>query len=45
MNAPTRPADGARPRTEVLWLNPACVAALDRARDNHQTPLFAGALA
>jgi DNA adenine methylase len=22
-------ADGARPRTEVLWLNPACVAALD----------------
>lgn len=23
-------ADGARPRTEVLWLNPACVAALDR---------------
>jgi hypothetical protein len=23
-------ADGARPRTEVLWLNPACAAALDR---------------
>ncbi len=23
-------ADGARPRTEVLWLNPACSAALDR---------------
>lgn len=22
-------ADGARPRTEVLWLNPACAAALD----------------
>jgi DNA adenine methylase len=32
-------ADGARPRTEVLWLNPACAAALDRAR-NHGT-LFA----
>ncbi len=25
-------ADGARERTEVLWLNPACVAALDRDR-------------
>lgn len=25
-------ADGARPRTEVLWLNPACAAALDRER-------------
>jgi DNA adenine methylase len=25
-------ADGARPRTEVLWLNPACVSALDRGR-------------
>jgi DNA adenine methylase len=23
-------ADGARPRVEVLWLNPACAAALDR---------------
>lgn len=23
-------ADGARPRTEVLWINPACAAALDR---------------
>jgi DNA adenine methylase len=23
-------ADGARPRVEVLWLNPACVASLDR---------------
>lgn len=23
-------ADGARPRTEVLWLNPACAAALDQ---------------
>lgn len=26
-------ADGARPRTEVLWLNPACVAALDAVAD------------
>lgn len=25
-------ADGARPRTEVLWLNPACTEALDRER-------------
>lgn len=25
-------ADGARKRTEVLWLNPACVEALDRER-------------
>jgi len=25
-------ADGARPRTERLWLNPACAAALDRER-------------
>lgn len=25
-------ADGARPRTEVLWLNPSCTAALDRER-------------
>lgn len=25
-------ADGARKRTEVLWLNPACVAALERDR-------------
>lgn len=30
-------ADGGRPRTEVLWLNPACAAALDR----HRAPLFA----
>ncbi len=29
-------ADGARPRTEVLWLNPACAAAIDR-----QSGLFA----
>jgi len=25
-------ADGARPRTEVLWLNSACVAALERSK-------------
>ncbi|RAI39095.1 DNA methyltransferase [Rhodoplanes roseus] len=25
-------ADGARPRTEVLWLNPACYDSLDRSR-------------
>lgn len=30
-------ADGARPRTEVLWLNPACRASLEAAR----MPLFA----
>lgn len=34
-------ADGARPRTEVLWLNPACSAALD-AREP-QGSLFSGA--
>lgn len=27
-------ADGARPRTEVLWINPACAAALDREKHN-----------
>lgn len=32
-------ADGARPRTEVLWLNPACAAALD----SHAMPLFSEA--
>jgi DNA adenine methylase len=31
-------ADGARKRTEVLWLNPACAAALDRQRSGG--PLF-----
>lgn len=36
-------ADGARERTEVLWLNPACAAALDRERAGAGTPLFAGA--
>lgn len=33
-------ADGARPRTEVLWLNRACVAALDALH----APLFARAV-
>jgi DNA adenine methylase len=31
-------ADGARARTEVVWLNPACVNAL--RRENYQHPLF-----
>lgn len=33
-------ADGAREREEVLWLNPACAAALDRVAGGHGTPLF-----
>lgn len=37
-------ADGARERREVLWLNPACVAALEAARHRRAggqgTPLF-----
>lgn len=34
-------ADGARDRTEVLWLNPACAAALDREkRAPHQMQLL-----
>lgn len=37
-------ADGARPRTEVLWINPACAAALDREHAGiGVTPLFSGA--
>lgn len=37
-------ADGARPRTEVLWINPAASAALDRqAAGIGVTPLFARA--
>lgn len=37
-------ADGARPRTEVLWINPAASEALDRERAGiGVTPLFAGA--
>ena len=35
-------ADGARERIEVLWLNPACCAALDARAAGHGTPLFAG---
>lgn len=34
-------ADGARPRIEVVWLNPVCAAALDRDRD--QRDLFSEA--
>lgn len=33
-------ADGARERIEVLWLNPACVAALDARAGGYGTPLF-----
>ena len=33
-------ADGARPRTEVLWLNPACAAALDAVGGGAGMPLF-----
>lgn len=33
-------ADGALEREEVLWLNPACSAALDRRAGGHGTPLF-----
>ncbi len=33
-------ADGARPRTEVLWLNPACLRALDE--DRAQLEIFGG---
>lgn len=37
-------ADGAREREEVLYLNPACAAALDAEAAGHGTPLFVGAL-
>jgi DNA adenine methylase len=33
-------ADGARERTEMLWLNPACSAALDRRAAGAGAPLF-----
>jgi DNA adenine methylase len=33
-------ADGARPRTEVLWLNPTCVVALEHERAGGDMPLF-----
>lgn len=36
-------ADGARERTEVLWINPAAAEALDRVRRGDSTPLFAEA--
>lgn len=38
-------ADGARKRTEVLWLNPACADALDSRARGAGTPLFAEASA
>lgn len=38
-------ADGARPRTEVLWINPAAADALKRRRAGGGMPLFAEALA
>lgn len=38
-------ADGARDRTEVLWINPVCSAALDAERGGAHTPLFASAVA
>jgi DNA adenine methylase len=34
-------ADGARPRTEVLWINPSAAEALRRRHGGHGTPLFA----
>ncbi len=33
-------ADGARPRTEVLWINPAAAAALEREHSGSGTPPF-----
>lgn len=33
-------ADGARERTEVLWINPACAAALEREKAGAGAPLF-----
>jgi DNA adenine methylase len=34
-------ADGARKRTEVLWINPAAAEGLDRVRRGHEFGLFA----
>ncbi len=34
-------ADGARSRTEVLWLNPSCCKALDLASEQASLPFFA----
>lgn len=36
-------ADGARPRTEVIWLNAACVAARAREAPQRELPMEAGA--
>lgn len=36
-------ADGAQKRTEIIWLNPACAAALDRQHAGDGTMLFGGA--
>ncbi len=36
-------ADGARPRTEILWLNPAAAATYDAEHQAQHMPLFAGA--
>lgn len=36
-------ADGARKRVEVVWLNPACSAALAREQHQHELPMEAGA--
>jgi DNA adenine methylase len=33
-------ADGAKPRIEVLWANPACHDALEKRRAGHCSPLF-----
>lgn len=33
-------ADGARERTEVLWINPACAAALEQEKAGAGAPLF-----
>lgn len=36
-------ADGARERTEVLWMNERCHSALERHRSGYGSPLFAEA--
>jgi DNA adenine methylase len=35
-------ADGAQKRTEIIWLNPVCAAALDRQHAGDGTMLFSG---
>lgn len=37
-------ADGARERVEVLWINPACAAALDRERRTYKQADFLEAI-